>query len=211
MILISVNVGQPRPVRYQDRTILTGIYKSPVSGPDAVHQTNLEGDGQADLTVHGGVDKAVYVYPAEHYPYWKEQLGRDDLFWGQFGENFTVSGLLETDVCIGDVFRVGTALVQVTQPREPCYKLGLRLDNAQVVRLFLESGRSGYYLRVLEQGQVTAPDALERVEGGAGQMSVRDLWWLCYFDKENIEQARRAFHLPALSAAWRQKFQSRLF
>jgi MOSC domain-containing protein YiiM len=211
MKLLSVNVGRPRQVNYKGHAISTGIYKSAVTGPVHLRQTNLEGDGQADLTVHGGVDKAVYVYPAEHYPFWEEELNRNDFTWGQFGENFTVENMSEADTCVGDVFRIGSALLQVTQPREPCYKLGIRMENPDIIRMFLQSGRTGYYLRVLEEGEVVADNAIERVERAEDLMSVRDLWRLNYFDKENIKDARRAFRLPALSSAWRLNFQSRLF
>ena len=153
MKLLSVNVSQPKEVSYNGKRIKTGIFKEPVSRRTMMRRLNLNGDGQGDPTVHGGVHKAVYIYTVEHYAYWKRELGRNDLTYGQFGENLTVEGLLEEYVHIGDVFRVGEALVEVSQPRVPCFKLGIKMRNARIVKPFLASERVGFYVRVLEEGK----------------------------------------------------------
>jgi MOSC domain-containing protein YiiM len=158
MEIVSINVGLPREVSWKGKTVSTGIYKSPVEGPVKLTTLNLDGDGQADLSVHGGPDKAVYAYPAEHYGFWREELSDSELSWGAFGENFTTQGLLEEDLNIGDTFRIGSAVVRVSQPRMPCYKLGIRLGRADIVKRFLASRRSGFYLSVLEEGTVQAGD-----------------------------------------------------
>ncbi|MGH7563069.1 MAG: MOSC domain-containing protein, partial [Gemmatimonadota bacterium] len=142
--LLSVNVSLPRPVEHEHETVWTGIFKEPIAGRVALRRLNLDGDRQADLSVHGGVDKAVYAYPVEHYDHWRRELGRD-LPFGQFGENFTVSGMLEASTSIGDVYLIGTAVVQVTQPRTPCFKLGIRMGDRRFLRPFLASGRTGFY------------------------------------------------------------------
>jgi MOSC domain-containing protein YiiM len=161
MKLVSVNVGLPRVVRIHGRQVKTGIFKAPVSGPVTVRKLNLEGDGQADLTVHGGPDKAVYLYSWDNIQYWKEALRRDDLGPGSFGENLTVEGLAENEVAIGDEFAIGTARFLVTQPRLPCFKLALALETPSITKTFLESGRTGCYLRVLQEGVVQAGDPIE--------------------------------------------------
>ena len=160
MKLVSINVGLPREVEWQGRTVRTSIWKEPVSGPVVVRRLNLDGDRQSDLTVHGGAYKAVYGYPAEHYPFWREQLGLPDLAPGAFGENFTTEGLLETRVRIGDRLRIGTAEFVVTQPRMPCFRLQIRFGRLDMVRRFLRSGRSGFYLAVTREGEVTAGDEI---------------------------------------------------
>jgi MOSC domain-containing protein YiiM len=160
MKIISINVSLPRLVRIHGQQVETGIFKKPVSGPVAVKELNLEGDGQADLSVHGGPDKAVYVYPQEHILHWQETLQRDDLGPGSFGENLTVEGLSESDVAIGDEFAIGSARFLVTQPRLPCFKLALALGMPSFPKTFLESGRTGFYLRVLEEGTIEAEDAI---------------------------------------------------
>jgi len=162
MRLLSVNVGLPREVLWRGRAVATGIWKAPVAGPVVLRTTNLDGDRQADLSVHGGPRKAVYVYPSEHYAHWRAELPEADLaVWGAFGENFTTAGLLEEEVAIGDRFRVGTAEVQVTQPRMPCFKLGIKLGDPGMVERFLRSGRPGFYLSVLREGVVEVGDAFE--------------------------------------------------
>jgi len=160
--LLSVNVGRPREVEHLGRTVRTAIFKEPVAGPVRVGRTNLEGDRQADLRVHGGPEKAVYAYDLSAYEHWRRELGRE-LPFGQFGENLTVEGLPETEVSIDDVYRVGGALLQVSHPRSPCYKLGIRMGSPAFLKTFLESGRTGFYLRVLEEGDVQAGDAIELV------------------------------------------------
>jgi MOSC domain-containing protein YiiM len=170
----------------------------------------VEGDRQADLRVHGGVDKAVYAYPFEHYEHWKRELGREDLGFGQFGENFTVEGLLEDAVYIGDVFRVGSTVMQVSQPRTPCFKLGIKMGTQRFLKPFLASGRVGFYLRVLEEGEVGAGDSIERVRTDPARLSVREVSRLMYLDREDLDGARRAAAVEALAAGWRRSFEERL-
>jgi len=172
MKLISVNVSKPREVVARGRAVTTGIFKAPVAGRVRLGRLNLEGDGQADLRVHGGPDKAVYAYPFENYDYWKRELGRSDLAYGQFGENLTVEGMLEGEVYIGDVFKVGSALLQISQPRFPCYKLGIRMGSSGFPKRFLASGRSGFYLRVLEEGEVGAGDPIELARADPERLTV---------------------------------------
>ena len=161
MRVIAVSVGLPREVMWQGRAVQTSIFKTPVSGRVRVGRLNLDGDRQSDLTVHGGADKAVYVYPSEHYAFWREQLG-DDLPWGSFGENLTTEGLDEKSIHIGDRFDIGSASFVVTQPRLPCYKLALRFDRLDIIRLFFESGRLGFYLSVSKEGEIGAGDAITK-------------------------------------------------
>jgi MOSC domain-containing protein YiiM len=172
--LVSIQVGQPRAVQHMGREVLTGIYKLPVEGPVMVRRLNLDGDRQADLTVHGGVDKAVYCYPSEHYPTWQEELGRE-LPYGTFGENLTVAGLLETNLHIGDVLGIGDALLQISQPRLPCFKLGIKIGDQRFLKRFQESGRSGFYCRVLQEGLIEAGQPIERQESDALQPTVLDI------------------------------------
>ena len=207
MKLLSVNVSLPKEVPYKGKTITTGIFKEPVEGRVMLRETNLDGDGQADLKAHGGTYKAVYVYSIENYNYWKRELGRDDFTFGQFGENFTVEGMLDDEVHIGDIFRVGDALVEVTQPRVPCFKLGLRMGMVEFPKLFHNGERPGFYLRVLEEGEVGAGDVFERVEADPERMTVRDVYHLLYFDKENVEGAKKALCVKALSPGWRGSFE----
>ena len=206
MKLLSVNVSKPKEVSYNGERIKTGIFKEPVSGRTMMRRLNLDGDGQGDPSVHGGVHKAVYVYPMEHYDYWKHELGRKDLTYGQFGENLTVEGLLEETVHIGDVFRVGEALVEVSQPRVPCFKLGIKMGNPQIVKPFLASERVGFYVRVLEEGEVGAGDAIERTKVGDGGMTVKEIVHLRHFDNANMVAAEKAANLPALTPSWRDSF-----
>jgi len=154
MKLISVNVGLPRVVRSNGDSVTTGIFKEPVAGRVMLRTLNLDGDRQADLSVHGGPSKAVFVYPAEHYDYWQRELPEMELPWGMFGENFTATGLAESELNIGDQFRVGSALVMVTEPRMPCYKLGIRFNRPDILKRFLASGRTGFYFAVLQEGEV---------------------------------------------------------
>lgn len=206
MKLLSVNVSHPREVSYNGEIVRTGIFKEPVPGRIMLRALNLDGDGQGDLSVHGGIDKAVYVYSIVHYDYWKCELGQDDLTYGQFGENFTVEGMLEDTVHIGDIFRVGNARVEISQPRVPCFKLGIKMGDAKFVKRFLASERVGFYVRVLEAGEVGAGDEIKRIEIGAGQMTVKEIVHLLYFDKTNLEAAQNAMRIPALSSGWRKSF-----
>jgi MOSC domain-containing protein YiiM len=207
MKLLSVNVSLPKEVPYKGKAIRTGIFKEAVQGRVKLRSLNLDGDGQADLVGHGGIYKAVHVYSTENYDHWKRELGRDDFSYGQFGENFTVEGMLEDNVHVGDVFRVGTALVEVTQPRVPCFKLAMKMGMPEFLKVFMPSGRVGFYFRVLEEGEVGAGDALERVKVGPEQMTVREMFHLLYFTKQKLEGARKALRIPAMSPGWRGSFE----
>jgi len=165
--VLSVNVALPCTVTWNEREVLTGIFKRPVLGRVTVRELGLEGDGQADLTVHGGVGKAVYAYPSEHYDYWHHELKRD-LTWGMFGENLTTAGLLEDSVRIGDRFRVGSVVLEVTQPRFPCYKLGIKFGSMEMVQRFQDSGKSGFYLAVRSEGEIAAGDPITLTSFGDG-------------------------------------------
>ena len=210
MQLVSVNVSKPRDVTAHGRTIRTGIFKEPVAGRVFMRALNIDGDGQASLKVHGGIHMAVYAYPHEHYEFWARELGRNDLRSGQFGENLTVTGLLEEEVHIGDRFRIGAAVVEVTQPRVPCSKLAFKMNLPQFPKQFLASGRSGFYLRVLEEGEIGAGDRIERVHVDAGRVTVRQVNWLVHFDKKNAGLARRAVRIAALSPEWRERIAEQL-
>lgn len=210
MRLISVNIGLPRGIIHRGQAVSTGIFKAPVAGAVFLRRLNLDGDGQADLRVHGGADKAVYVYPFEHYAFWSGETGRNDFSHGQFGENFTTTGLLEDEVCIGDVFRIGGARVQVSQPRTPCYKLGIRMGDEGFPARFTAANRTGFYLRVLEEGEVTAGDAIELIERAADSMNVRDIFRLRHDGEGTREEYARAARLPGLAAGWRAAFEKRL-
>ncbi len=209
MNIVSVNVGTPKPVRVGDQTVLTSIWKSPVSGRVAVRPHNLAGDTQADLTVHGGPYKAVYCYPEEHYAYWSEQLPETELVPGNFGENLTTRGVLETDVCIGDRLRFGTAVLQVTQPRMPCFKLGIRFGRPDILKRFWNAGRSGIYFSIVEEGDLAAGDAVEPLERAAGGITVADVVALYKREKTSPELIDRALRAP-LYGGWKQGIRERL-
>jgi MOSC domain-containing protein YiiM len=211
MKLVSVNVGLPRDVPWLGKTVRTSIWKSPVEGRIHVARLNLDGDRQSDLSVHGGPEKAVYVYPAEHYASWRRKLPGVDLPWGAFGENFTTQGLREDRVLVGDRIRVGSAEFTVTQPRMPCFKLGIRFGNPEMVKRFLESKRSGFYLAVLREGEVGAGDPIEREETRGSRLTVADVVSLYTSDAENQDLLRRATELPALPEGWREYFRKRLW
>lgn len=210
MMLISVNVGRPRRLRAGGRVITTAIFKEPVTGPVCVRRYNLDGDRQADQRVHGGADKAVYAYPFEHYAFWAQALGRTDLAPGFFGENLTVAGLLEGEVAIGDVLRVGEAVLEVSQPRTPCYKLGLRAGSDDFPARFAESLRCGFYLRVLTEGRVQAGEPIVRIAREEGGMSVREIFRLKFDAAADPRTMASAARLPALAASWRASFEKRL-
>ena len=210
MRLLSVNVSLPKEIRYGSKTVETGIFKEPVERRISLRKLNLDGDGQADLENHGGPHRAAYAYPVENYGYWGRELGREDFSFGQFGENFTVEGMTEDDVHIGDVFRVGRALVEVSQPRPPCFKLGIKMGMPRFPKLFLASGRVGFYLRVLEEGEVGAGDAFERVGADPEGMTVREMSDLLFFESSNLRGAERALRIRALSPGWRGSFEERL-
>ena len=207
--IVSVNVGMPRIVIWQGRTVKTGIFKEPVAGPVPLRRHNLDGDAQADLTVHGGPDKAVYAYPSEHYPAWRTRLNRE-LSHGIFGENLTTEGLIEDAVYIGDVFRAGTARLVVTQPRMPCFKLGLRFRDPAMVRTFLHVGHPGIYLAVREEGVVNPGDRIERVAEDESRIAVTDMLRLILDHDADPDDVRRLLEVPALAAVWRAEFEGRL-
>jgi MOSC domain-containing protein YiiM len=206
--VLSVNVGIPRQVHMDHATVLTSIFKSPVEGRVAVRQHNIEGDRQSDLTVHGGPNKAVYCYPGEHYGFWKEQLPLMNLPHGVFGENLTTEGITEDAVSIGDRFRVGSAVLRVTQPRMPCFKLGIRFGRADMVKRFWQSGRSGIYFAVEEEGDVEAGDAIERIAEGPEEISVADVVRLYRGDETRTELLERALRAP-LSGSWKEELRER--
>jgi MOSC domain-containing protein YiiM len=203
--VVSVNVSGARQVSVQGRTVATGIFKEPIDGRVAVTKLTLEGDRQVDQRAHGGLDKAVYAYPHEHYVTWAEEEDRDDFSFGQFGENLTTEGLLETEVCIGDRFRIGSALFEVTQPRVPCFKLGIKMGDPGFPKRFLASKRCGWYFRVIEEGEVGAGDSIERVVEQPDRISIDDLYTFRYFDPSDRETLERAIALDALSAEWRRE------
>jgi MOSC domain-containing protein YiiM len=207
MRLVSVNVGLPREVAWQGGTVTTGIFKRPVAGRVKVRKLNLEGDRQADLSVHGGPSKAVYTYPAEHYPFWRREFPDIDMPWGMFGENFTLEGLLENEVNIGDRLRVGSAEFMVTEPRMPCYKLGIKFGRKDVIPRFLKSARPGFYLAVLEEGEVGAGDAIQLLPKAEPSVTVTDVVRLYVERKEkDLGLLRRAIQTEALPESWRGYF-----
>ena len=209
--LVSVNVGLPREVDWHGRVVRTSIWKRPVEGPVRVATLNLDGDQQSDLSVHGGREKAVYVYPREHYEYWKRKLPGQDLPWGAFGENLTTEGLLEPDVRIGDRLRIGSAEFVVTQPRMPCFKLGIRFGRDDMVKGFLRSGRSGFYLAVLREGEVARGNPIEFTGRDDHGVTVADIASLYARDMDNEDLLRRAVQVPALPESWKEYFRERLF
>lgn len=206
MKLISVNVGLPREVTWNGKIVRTGIFKEPVSGRIMVRSLNLDGDGQADLSVHGGLEKAVYVYPFEHYDYWRGELPDTELSLGNFGENFTTTGLSEAELNIGDCFAIGTVKLMVTQPRLPCYKLGIRFGRADMVKRFLASRRTGFYFSVMQEGEVRSGDTLELVSRDENNIKVSDITQLYTREQENPELLHRAARLKALPKSWRDYF-----
>ncbi|RKU34760.1 MOSC domain-containing protein [Candidatus Poribacteria bacterium] len=207
MKLLSINVSKPKPIQYGGKTIRTGIFKEPVSGTVMLREKNIDGDGQGDLRVHGGTYKAIYGYPFEHYTHWQQELQRDDLTYGQFGENLTVEGLLEETARIGEVFQVGsTVKLQITQPRVPCFKLAYKMGLPEFPKQFLESRRVGFYFRVLEEGEITAGDAIVCVESPPESMSITEIVNLRYFDTDNHEKIAQARTLRALSPSWKRDF-----
>jgi MOSC domain-containing protein YiiM len=210
MQIISVNVGLPREKTWKGKTVSTGIFKKPVSDRVMVRSLNLDGDRQADLTVHGGADKAVYVYPFEHYDYWRSELPNTELTLGIFGENFTVTGFREEELNIGDRFRVGNVTLMVTQPRLPCYKLGIRFGRSDMVKRFLASRRTGFYFQVLQEGEVGAGDTLELVSQDANNITVANITQLYTREQDNPELLQRAAQLEALPASWRDYFQEQI-
>jgi MOSC domain-containing protein YiiM len=211
MKLLSVNVGLPRRIEWKGKIVRTSIFKRPIAGRVRVSTLNAEGDQQSDLTVHGGPDKAVYAYPSEHYPFWRTEFPGMDLPWGVFGENFTTAGLLEETVHIGDRFRVGSAEFVVTQPRMPCFKLGIRFNRSDMVKRFLQSGRTGFYFVVLKEGEVAAGDSIKLIEGDEHNIPVADVVNLYRGDAGHQDLLRRVSELPSLPNSWREYFRKRLW
>jgi MOSC domain-containing protein YiiM len=213
MKVVSVNVGLPRDVVWQGRTVTTGIFKEAVEERIVLRTLDLDGDRQADLSVHGGKDKAVYCYPIEHYSYWKKELPGRDLPMGMFGENFTTDGLSEDSTCLGDRFSVGAAEVVVTQPRMPCYKLGVRFQSDDMVRRFLSSGRSGFYLAVTREGEVGAGDEIKvisRDENAVPVSEITRLYIAKRYDNNDVKSLRRTLRVAALPESWKEYFHERL-
>lgn len=210
MRLVSVNIGHPREVIYKGKTVTTGIFKEPVEGRITLRRLNLDGDRQADLSVHGGLSKAAYAYPIEHYEYWREQLPGVDLPWGMFGENFTTEGLREDSVNIGDRFRIGSAEVMVTEPRLPCYKLAAKFGRDDIIKRFLHSGRTGFYFAVMQEGEVGTGDGIELVSRDEHSVTVADITRLYVREKDDVGTLRRAVQVTALPESWRAYFGKRI-
>jgi MOSC domain-containing protein YiiM len=210
MQLLSVNVGFPQTVTWKGRVVTTGIFKAPVNGRVHMRRLNLDGDRQADLSVHGGADKAVYAYPCEHYTYWRGEFPGMELPWGMFGENFTVAGLIEEAVNIGDQFRIGSGVVMVTQPRVPCYKLAAKFGREDIIKRFLASGRSGFYCKVVQEGEVGAGDAIEAVSRDSHAITVADVARLYNGQSDDFDLLQRAVRTEALPEGWRDYFQRKI-
>ena len=211
MNVLSVNVGRPRDIEWRTEMVQTAIQKAPVLGRVAVTHLNIAGDQQADLSVHGGREKAVYAYPSEHYAFWREELPGVALPWGAFGENLTTEGLLETAVRVGDVLRIGTTELVVTQPRMPCFKLNVRFQRPDMVKRFMRSGRTGFYLAVVKEGHVAAGDSLDLVPTDEHAISVAEVVTLYTADANSRELLQRAVRTAALPQAWRDHFRTRLW
>jgi MOSC domain-containing protein YiiM len=209
MKVLSVNVALPRLAVWKGQTFSTGIFKKPVAGPVMMRTLDLDGDRQADLSVHGGPYKAVYAYPSEHYEFWRKEFPGMELPWGQFGENLTTEGLNEQDTHIGDVLRIGQAAVQVTQPRVPCLKLAAKFQRDDILKRFLQSGRSGFYFSVLEEGLVAAGDEIERIQEDENGIAVSDVNKL-FNGGTDVALMRRVIELEALPIDWREHFAAHL-
>ncbi len=212
MKVLSVNVGLPKNVLFNGQIITTAIFKDPVNSPIILRKLNLDGDKQADLTVHGGIDKAVYSYPEEHYYYWRKQFPNMDLGWGMFGENFTTEGLLEDAVNVGDQFQIGSAKLVATQPRMPCYKLGVRFGHMDVIRKFMTSGRPGIYFKVLTEGEIKTGDKIKLIKRDKNNVTVKDIvtLYITRNNTDNIETMRRATKIRDLPEGWRSEFQQKI-
>jgi ferredoxin-NADP reductase/MOSC domain-containing protein YiiM/ferredoxin len=208
--LVSVNVGMPRDVSWQGRTVFTGVFKEPVAGPRRVRTLNVDGDGQGDRAGHGGEQRAVFVYQLDSYRYWERELGRDDFVHGQFGENLTVDGLSDAEVCIGDRYRIGTAVFEVTQPRVTCFRVGIRLNDPRIPALLVSHRRPGFYFRVLQEGEIEAGDEIVRLARGPEQMTVAEVDALLYLPGHPRRPLLRALRIPALSPGWHASLQALL-
>jgi MOSC domain-containing protein YiiM len=208
--LLLVNVGLPCDIEWQGKTVYTAVWKAPVQGRRMARRLNLDGDGQGDLVGHGGEHRAVFVYQIESYRYWQNHLGRNDFTYGQFGENFTIEGLPDAEVCVGDQYRIGNALLEVTQPRVTCYRVGIRMNEPQMPALLVSHGRPGFYFRVLEEGEVGAGDEISKVKAGPEHISVVEISALLYLPGHPRSGLQRALRIPALSAGWRASFAALL-
>ena len=204
--ILSVNVSLPKEVDFEGQKVTTGIFKKSIDGRIMLRTLNLDGDKQADLTVHGGPDKAVYAYPIEHYEFWRKVYPDMEMPNGMFGENFTIEGLMESEVSLGDSFEIGSSKVIATQPRMPCYKLGVKFGRMDVLKKFLASGRSGIYFKVLEEGEVSAGDPIIQIKKDTNQVGITDIVRLYSSDREDIEMMRRAVKVEALPEGWRNYF-----
>ena len=209
-VLRSANVGLPKDVPWQGKTVFTGVFKDPVSGPRRVGRLNVEGDGQGDLAGHGGEQRAVFVYQLDSYRHWERELGRDDFVYGQFGENFTIEGLGDDEVCIGDRYRIGSAIFEVTQPRVTCYRVGIRMNDPRIPALLVSHHRPGFYFRVLEEGEVQAGDEILKLATGPEEMTVAEVDALLYLPGHPRQQLLRALRIPALSSGWQGSFRALL-
>ncbi len=210
MRIVSVNVGRPRLVLWKGTQVSTGIFKDPVEGPVEVKKLNLVGDRQADLSVHGGPEKAVYAYPAEHYPYWRTELFQAKLPWGSFGENLTTEGLSEDTLHIGDRLRIGSAFFVVTQPRVPCYKITIRFDRDDMIKRFIASHTSGYYFAVQEEGELAAGSPIEIIDRDANAVKVSDINRLYYGQTHDHALLERVLNVKALPEGWREHLRKKL-
>jgi MOSC domain-containing protein YiiM len=208
--ILSVNVSLPKELDYEGQKVRTGIFKEPVEGRVRLRTLNLDGDKQADLTVHGGPDKAVYAYPIEHYEYWRRLFTNIEMSNGMFGENLTVDGLKESEVSIGDVFQIGTSKVIATQPRMPCYKLGVKFGRMDILKMFLASGRSGIYFKVLEEGEVGAGDTIEQIRKDPNGITISDVVRLYASDKENIKMMQLAVKVEPFPDGWKHYFLEKI-
>src|SRR6478672_3399502 len=208
--LLSVNVGMPKDVPWRGKTVFTGVFKVPVTGPRRVRKLNVDGDGQGDLAGHGGEERAVFVYQLDSYRHWERELGRGDFVYGQFGENFTIEGLSDDEVCIGDRYAIGTAVFEVTQPRVTCYRVGIRMNDPRIPALLVSHRRPGFYLRVLEGGEVRGGDEIFKVASGEEQMTVAEVDALLYLPGHPRQQLLRALRIGALSPGWQASFRALL-
>jgi len=208
--LLSLNVGLPRQVNFQNELVTTGIFKEPVMGRVRLRKLNLDGDKQADLTVHGGADKAIYAYPQEHYNYWKKELPEMSLPWGMFGENFTTQGMFEETVNVGDQFQVGTARVVATQPRMPCYKLGVKFGRMDIIRKFLASGLTGIYFKVMKEGDLEQGDEIKLIKKDENNVTIKDIVRLYTVNKDDLQTVERAVKVKDLPNGWKFHFIEQL-
>ena len=210
MKVISLNVGRPRLLTWKGETFKTGIFKNPVAGRIMLRETNLDGDRQADLSVHGGPNKAVYGYASEHYSYWHAKLPKEELPWGAFGENLTTEGILETKLSMGDRFRLGSGVIRVTTPRWPCYKLAAKFQSDAMIGHFLRSGHSGFYFAVDDEGEVGAGDEFEFLGGETPTLTIAELNHIYFSADPDLDLLKRAVQVKSLPEGWRERYQARI-